>query len=152
MAMQNVSEGIGPKSIETGARSGSIGLVLLVAVLLVGAAVGLLFVGRANSDTYILALLAGLAMVGVFSLFAAAAGILRVTGSEAASPLRNAVADGSSDGILVTDPSGRVLYANAAYLTLVEARSEQEARPVERAFVGDPDLSEAVYRLVKAAR
>lgn len=152
MAMQNVSGGIEPKSTDAGPRAGSVGMVLLVAVVLVGAAIGLLFVGRGNAEGYILSLLAGLAMIGVFSLFAGAAGILRLTGADATSPLRNAVADGATDGILVTDPSGRVLYANAAYLTLVDARTEQEARPVERAFVGDPDLSEAVYRLVKGAR
>jgi two-component system cell cycle sensor histidine kinase/response regulator CckA len=152
MAMQNVSGGIEPKSGDASPRAGSVGMVLLVAVVLVGAAIGLLFVGRGNAEGYILSLLAGLAMIGVFSLFAGAAGILRLTGADAASPLRNAVADGATDGILVTDSSGRVLYANAAYLTLVDARTEQEARPVERAFVGDPDLSEAVYRLVKGAR
>src|SRR5262249_51157035 len=90
--------------------------------------------------------------IGVFALFASAAGILRLAGANTAMPLAHTVADGASDGILVTDTSGRVLYANAAYLALVDARNVQEARPVERAFVGDPDLSEAVYRLVQAAR
>lgn len=151
MAMQNVSDELQAKS-GSGPGAGSIGMVLLVALVLVGVAVGLLFVGRGHAESYILSLLAGLAMIGVFSLFAGAAGILRLAGGDVASPLRNAVADGAVDGILVTDPAGRVLYANKAYLTLVDARSEQEARPVERAFVGDPDLSEAVYRLVKAAR
>ena len=152
MAMQNVSDDMAPGARESASRSGSVGMVLLVAVGLVGAAVGLLFVSRAHADGYILSLLGGLSMIGVFSLFAGAAGILRLTGVQAANPWRNAVADGAADGILVTDASARVLYANKAYLTLVDARSEQEARPVERAFVGDPDLSEAVYRLVQAAR
>jgi two-component system, cell cycle sensor histidine kinase and response regulator CckA len=150
MAMQNVSDGYEPKA--GGPPSGSIGMVLLVAAVLVGAAIGLIFVGRQQTESYILALLGGLAMVGVFALFAGAAGILRLASGEAANPLRNAVADGATDGILVTGPSGRVLYANAAYRALVDAASDQEVRPVERAFVGDPDLSEAVYRLVQAAR
>ena len=46
-------------------RGGSIGLVLVVAVALVGAAVGLLTLGRGLADTYILGLLAFLATVGV---------------------------------------------------------------------------------------
>ena len=53
-------------------------MVLLVALALVGAAVGLLLIGRGNAGPYILALLALLAMAGVFSLFALATGILRV--------------------------------------------------------------------------
>ena len=131
---------------------GSIGLVLLIALILVGAAGGLLFIGRANAQPYILALLAVLAMVGVFLLFALAAGILRVPGREAASPLLKAVVDGAGDGILVTDAGGRVVYANAAYLTLVAAPDCDDVRPVERVFIGDPGVSESVYRLLKAAR
>jgi two-component system cell cycle sensor histidine kinase/response regulator CckA len=133
-------------------RGGSIGLVLLVALLLVGAAAGLVFIGRANAEPYILVLLAILAMAGVFLLFALAAGILRVSSREAASPLLKAVVDRATEGILVTDAGGRVLYANAAYLGLVEASNAKDVRPVERVFIGDPGVSEAVYRLLKAAR
>ena len=60
--------------------------------------------------------------------------------------------DEAVDGILVTDPRGRVIYANAAYLDLVDAADADDVRPVERVFIGDPDVSEAVYRLLKAAR
>src|SRR5262245_46645881 len=131
---------------------GSIGLVLLIALLLVGAGTRLLFVGRANAEPYILALLAALAMVGVFLLLALAAGILRVSGREAASPLLKSVVDHATEGILVTDAGGRVLYSNPAYRSLVEATDPNDVRPVERVFIGDPGVSEAVYRLLKAAR
>jgi two-component system cell cycle sensor histidine kinase/response regulator CckA len=131
---------------------GSIGLVLLIALVLVGAAAGLVFIGRANAEPYILVLLAVLAMVGVFLLFALAAGILRASGREAASPLLKSVVDHANEGILVTDAGGRVLYANPAYLALVEAADAKDVRPVERVFIGDPGVSEAVYRLLKAAR
>jgi len=131
---------------------GSIGLVLLVALVLLGAATGLIFIGRGNAEPYILAVLAVLAMVGVFLLFALAAGILRASGREAASPLIKAVVDSAGEGILVTDAGSRVLYANAAYLALVEAGGPNDVRPVERVFIGDPGVSEAVYRLLKAAR
>src|SRR5712691_1015831 len=135
-----------------GRGSGSIGLVLLIALVLVGAAAGLIFIGRAHAEPYILALLAILAMVGVFLLFALAAGILRASGREAATPLLKAVVDHANEGILVTDPGGRVLYANAAYIELTAAAGPHDARPVERVFIGDPGVSEAVYRLLKAAR
>ena len=131
---------------------GSIGLVLLIALLLVGAAGGLLFIGRANAQPYILAILAVLAMTGVFLLFALAAGILRATGRETGSPLLKDVVDSATEGILVTDADGRVAYANAAYLALVGAPATDDVRPVERVFIGDPGISEAVYRLLKAAR
>src|SRR5258705_13551966 len=81
---------------------GSIGLVLLVALLLVGAAAGLLFIGRANAQPYILALLALLALGGVFLLFALAAGILRPTNGGGGRPLRKSGVDPANEGILGT--------------------------------------------------
>jgi two-component system cell cycle sensor histidine kinase/response regulator CckA len=137
---------------QSGARGGSIGMVLLVAIALVGAAVGLLLLGRGNASPYILALLACLAMVGVFSLFALATGILRVAGKDAGNPVLKAVVDEAADGMLITDQRGRVIYANPAYLGMVDAANADDVRPVERVFIGDPDVSEAVYRLLKAAR
>src|SRR6516164_73398 len=131
---------------------GSIGVVLVIALVLVGAAGALLLIGRAKAEPYILTLLAVLATLGVFLLFALAAGILRMSGREAASPLLKAVVDHANEGILVTDAQGRVAYANAAYRDLVEASGSQDVRPVERVFMGDPAVSEAVYRLLKAAR
>ena len=150
MATQDLSET--PKLAERAERAGSIGMVLLVALGLIGAAVAFLLIGRNNAQPYILAFLSALAVIGVFSLFAGAAGILRLPGKDAGNAFASASADGAPDAIVVTDAGGRVLYANAAYLTLVAAPAAKDARPVERVFIGDPDLSEAVYRLAKAAR
>jgi two-component system, cell cycle sensor histidine kinase and response regulator CckA len=136
---------------QTGQHGGSIGFVLLIALLMVAGAAGLLLIGRNNAGPYVLGLLAVLAMIGVFLLFALAAGILRLPGREAASSPLKSVVDGAGDGILITDGNGRVLYANSAYLALVDADAD-DVRPVERVFIGNPDVSEAVYRLLKAAR
>jgi two-component system cell cycle sensor histidine kinase/response regulator CckA len=133
-------------------RSGSVLFVLLVAGILVGAATGIVVLGRSNSEPYILGFLAVLATLGVFSLFALASGILRLPASETASPLIKRLVDEGFDGILVTDADGRVLYANAAYLDLIGAADANDIRPVERVFIGDADASEAIYRLLKAAR
>ena len=138
--------------VDRSQRRGSTGMVLLVAVVLVGAAVALFFIGRGQAQLYILALLAILAMIGVFSLFALATGILRLPGKGEVNPLIKAVTDTAQDGLLVTDSAGRVVYANPTYLSMINAVDADDVRPVERVFVGDPDVSEAVYRLAKAAR
>src|SRR5688572_30805828 len=85
MATTNLNEG--RVSVDRSRRGGGIGLVLLVAAVLVGAAVGLLFVGRNDAEPYILMLLAALATIGVFSLFALASGVLRIAGKENDNPL-----------------------------------------------------------------
>src|ERR1700693_1765889 len=97
------------------ARTGSVILVLLVAALLVGAAAAFVVLGRGSAEPYILVFLAVLATVGVFSLFALACGILRLSATAAVSPLIKSVVDGAFDGVVVTDADGRVVYANAAY-------------------------------------
>jgi two-component system, cell cycle sensor histidine kinase and response regulator CckA len=134
------------------AYGGSVILVLAVAAMLVGAATAIVVLGRGHAEPYIQGLLALLATVGVFSLFAFAAGILRLSAREPVNPLIKAVLDNAFDGVVVTDQDGRVVYANAAYLDLIDAVDAQDVRPVERVFIGDADASEAIYRLLKAAR
>ena len=140
------------QSIGRTERRGSVALVLLVALALVATAVGLVLIGRTHAELYILGVLAVLGTIGVFSLLAAASGILLFAGKESGNPLIKELVDGAFDGIVVTDAVGRVLYANAAYLKLIDAADAADVRPVERVFIGDPEVSEAVYRLLKAAR
>jgi two-component system cell cycle sensor histidine kinase/response regulator CckA len=137
---------------EAGRRSGSIALVLLVAGAIIAAAVAFMTLGRAQAQPYILALLALLAMVGLFTLFAFAAGIVRFADRVADDPIMRLIADHAFDGLAVTDSRGHVVYANTAYLALTGAETAQDVRPVERVFIGNPDVSEAVFRLLKAAR
>ncbi len=146
------TQGLGTMIIPRSERRGSIALVLLVAVLLVAAAAGLMLVGRHAAGPYVTIFLAVLAVIGVFALFALAAGVLRVSVRESGAPMLKRIIDNANDGIVVTDAAGRVLFANAAYRLFADAVGEDEVRPVERVFVGDPDVSEAVYRLRKAAQ
>jgi two-component system cell cycle sensor histidine kinase/response regulator CckA len=137
--------------IDRSHATGSIGLVLLVALVLVGTAVFLLFIGRDQAEPYIVAVLAALAVIGVFALFAAASGIVEFAGRTGRNDLTRAVIDNSAEGISVADASGRVLYANRAYLDLTGADVPDDVRPLERLFTSDPDVSEAIYRLAQAA-
>jgi two-component system, cell cycle sensor histidine kinase and response regulator CckA len=133
-------------------RGGSAAFVLLVAAFLIVGATCIVVFGRNNAEPYILAFLALLGTIGVFSLFALASGILQLSSAQAGNPLTKAVVDDAIDGIVVTDSSGRVIYANSAYLDLIGAANAYDVRPVERAFIGDADAAEAIYRLLKAAR
>jgi two-component system, cell cycle sensor histidine kinase and response regulator CckA len=136
----------------TAAGGSSIILLLLVALGLIGAAAGLVVIGRDYVEAYVLTMLAILGTVGVFALFALAAGVMKFAGKDRGNPLLKAVVDGAFDGLLVTDQNGRVVYANATYLDLIGATDMRDVRPIERVFIGDPDVSESIYRLLKAAR
>ena len=85
-------------AVDRTGRRGSIILVLLVALVLIAAAAGLVIVGRERAEPYILVLLSVLGMIGVFSLFAVAAGILRALRVDAESnPILQTVVDGAVD-------------------------------------------------------
>ncbi len=141
-----------PGAPDAARRGGSIVLILMVAGAVVAAAIALMTLGRANAQPYILGLLALLATVGLFMLFAFAAGIIRFADRKVDDPILRPLADHASDALVVTDARGHVVYVNAAYLALTGAATAAEARPVERVFIGNPDVSEAVFRLLKAAR
>lgn len=138
--------------VDRAQATGSAGLVLFVAVALVGATVSLLFLGREQAEPYIIAVLAGLAVAGVFALFAYASGIVEFAGRASRNDLTKALADTGSDGVAIADASGRVVYANRAYLELTGAEHPDDVRPVERLFTSDPTVADAIYRLAQAVR
>src|SRR5262249_5386750 len=127
---------VGSTGAAAAERGGSIALVLLVAVGLIAALRAIMTLSARNAEQYTIAFLAVLASFGVFSLFAFACGILRLRATDRGNPLMKAVIDGASEAIVVTDNDGRVVYANPAYLDLIEASDAKDARPVERAFIG----------------
>ncbi len=130
---------------------GGIGYVLLLAGCLVAVAVALAFLDREAARPVILGLLAVLAVVGVFLLFALAVGMIQpARRTVAVSPIED-FADSLSDGVLVTDREGRILKANAAYCLLTGANEQADVKTIERLFVGEGETAEQIYRLSQAA-
>jgi two-component system cell cycle sensor histidine kinase/response regulator CckA len=143
--------------LEHGARSprGSFALVTALAVALLIAASGYLFLNEAAATLLVLASLGVLATVGVVALFAAAAGILQV-GRAIERPVEDgrqahAFLHNMAEGVLMTSADGKPLSANAAFLKLSGAKTAKDLHSIERLFSGNPDASEAVYRLAVAA-
>jgi two-component system cell cycle sensor histidine kinase/response regulator CckA len=133
-------------------RDGSVGLVVLLALALAMAAVGLAMVSREMAEPFVLAILAGLAVVGVFCLFAGAVGILYFGQRHARNDLTKAFVDNLPQGVLIADGAGHVLYANQSYRDLLGLDPEAAVPPPDRAFGGNPHLAEAIFRLARAAQ
>jgi two-component system, cell cycle sensor histidine kinase and response regulator CckA len=142
----------GAGSIDRSEQPGRVGLLLVLAGLLVGAAIGLSFVANEQAQSLIVWLLALLAMAGVFFLFALAIGALQLSGSAARDDITKGIVDASPDGALVGEDGGRLIYANEAYLRIASGDTFSNLVPVERILVGPPEVSEAVYRLSQASR
>src|SRR3989337_612737 len=110
-------------------RDGSVGLVVLLALALAIAAVGLAMVSREMAEPFVLAILAGLAVVGVFCLFAGAVGILHFGARQARNDVTRAFVDNLPPGALIADSTGRVLYANEAYRDLLGLDPDSSSVP-----------------------
>ena len=133
-------------------RDGSVGLVVLLALALAVAAVGLAMVSREVAEPFVLAILAALAVVGVFCLFAGAVGILYFGQRHERNDLTKAFVDNLPHGALIGDATGRVFYANNAYRDLLGLDPEAPVPPPDRAFGGNPYLAEPIFRLARAAQ
>jgi two-component system cell cycle sensor histidine kinase/response regulator CckA len=133
-------------------RDGSVGLVVLLALALAIAAVGLAIISREMAEPFVLAILAGLAVIGVFCLFAGAVGILHFGPRQARNDVTKAFVDNLPQGALIADSVGRVLYANEAYRDLLGLAPEAVVPAPDRAFAGNPHLAEAIFRLARAAQ
>ena len=134
------------------ASSGALWRVVGLSVLFVGIAVIFALMGETASSDMVLLFLGILAVIGVFSLFALAAGLFRFVGGEEKRTLSRAVVDSLPYGALVTDRDGKIAYANARYAELSKAVSRDVPVGVPRLLAGHPEASEAIYRLSRAAR
>jgi two-component system cell cycle sensor histidine kinase/response regulator CckA len=134
-------------------RGGNVGLLVTLALSLVVAAGVFALLDRSAAEPYVLGLLGLLAVVGVFSLFASAIGLIRFGAkADAQHGLAKRFIDTMGDGVCVTDAEGRIVYSNAAYGRLIRAETPSEIRTVERVFSGDPDAADVIFRLAQAAR
>lgn len=139
--------------VDRSERSGNVGLLVTLALALVMAAAIFALLDRTSAEPYVLGLLGLLAVVGVFSLFGGAVGLLKFgSKTDGQTQLARQYLDTLSDGVCVTDVKGRIVYANAAYGRLIRAESPSEVRTVERVFSGDPDAADVIFRLAQAVR
>src|SRR4029078_2131880 len=133
-------------------RDGSVGLVVLLALALAIAAVGLAIVSREMAEPVVLAILAGLAVIGVFCLFARAVGILHFGQRPARNDVTKAFVDNLPQGALIADSAGHVLYANQTYRNLLGLDAAAVVLPPDRAFGGRTHIAEQIFRLARASQ
>ena len=140
--------------IDRSQRQGSPILLLVITLMIVGAVLAVLLLDDQQHAAVITLFLAGFAAIGVIGAFLYAIGILQFAGRSARNDITKTIVDGASEGHLVLDREGKILYANGAYQALCGGVPGRLAsmRPVERLFSGSPEVSEAVYRLAQAAR
>ena len=138
--------------IDRTARLTGVGRLIVLACGLVGAAIAFALMKPENAEPLVLGLLSLLAVIGVFTLFAGAIGLIRFGGRSLGNDLTRLYVESMGDGLLLTDRDGHIIYANRAYGNLTGAASEREIRPVERVFASDTAGGDAIYRLAQGVR
>ncbi len=96
--------------------------------------------------------LGALAVIGVFCLFAFAAGLFRFASASETRTLSRAIVDSLPYGAVVTDRDGKLSYVNAQYGAFAGSVSNGVPVGVPRLFAGQSEAGEAIYRLSRAAR
>ncbi len=126
-------------------------ILLLLLVVLIAAVGSLIWLPEGVARRIVSLTIAAFAVVGVFGLLTYAFGVVHIANIGRRLDTTKAIADHSIDGLVVTDAHGRIVYANGVYRTFGASKGAA-LRPVERLFAGDPEVSEAIYRLARAAR
>jgi len=138
--------------VDQGSRPGPVTrLVVFTIVLAVAAVVFTLFRDRLG-DQFLLGLLGVLAMIGTGYLFATAIGFIQISPRSAGDELAKAFVDSMGQGLLVTDPKGSVVYANAAYAEMTGATSALDIKTVEDLLADNAEASGTIYRLAAGLR
>ncbi|MGV3552500.1 cell cycle histidine kinase CckA [Rhizobium sp.] len=128
-------------------RPGLILRVLVLAVVLIASAAAFIWFQNDLENDIVLGILGILAMAGIFFIVSAIIGFVEVMPQNRADLIPRAFLDGHSDGTVVTDRKGRVIYANAAYARLTSAQSSTEISTLETLLSRSRESTEALYRL-----
>ena len=142
---------IEPVVDRTGGLSG-VGRLIVLSFGIVGVSIGLMLVGPNRGEPFLLGLLGILAVIGVVTLFASAIGLVRFSGRGQGEDVAKSFVDTMQEGVLLADRDGRIVYANRAYADLIGATGERDLHAVDRAFSGNPDATEAIYRIAQDLR
>ncbi len=125
----------------------------LSTIFVVAAAAAVVFglFAAGSGEPLLLTILAVLAMLGLFMLFALAAGHMRIGARLPAGDVLKAALDASDEPALIASAAGHVFYWNPAQEVMFGRSESGPLAALEAAFSGDPECSQAFFRLNRAA-
>ena len=138
--------------VDQNTRPGAVTRLIVFIVVLTGAAIIFGLFRERLGDPFLLGMLGVLAMIGVGFLFATAIGFVQIAPRSTGDELSKAFVDSMSQGLLVTDTKGRVVYANRAYADMTGAESAADLKTVEGLLSDVPEASMTIYRLASGLR
>ncbi|MEW6631741.1 MAG: cell cycle histidine kinase CckA [Pseudomonadota bacterium] len=138
--------------VDQNTRPGAVARLIVFIVVLTGAAIVFGLFRERLGDPFLLGMLGVLAMIGVGFLFATAIGFVQIAPRSTGDELSKAFVDSMSQGLLITDTKGRVIYANRVYAEMTGAASAADLKTVEGLLSDVPEASMTIYRLASGLR
>ena len=138
--------------VDQNMRPGVITRLIIFIVVLTGSAIVFGIFRERLGDPFLLGMLGILAMIGVGFLFTAAIGFVQIAPRSTADELSKSFVDSMSQGLIVTDTKGRIIYANRAYATMTGATSAADVKTVEGLLSDIAEASPVIYRLASGLR
>ena len=133
-------------------RPGVITRLIVFFLVLTGASIIFAIFRERLGDPFLLGMLGVLAMIGVGYLFATAIGFVQIAPRATNDELSKAFVDSMSQGLIVTDLKGRVMYANRAYADMTGATNAADVKTVEGLLSDVPEASAIVYKLASGLK
>ncbi len=127
------------------------GVKATVAVAVAASGVLLALVASGSGQPLMITVMALLAMVGVFFLFAFAAGHVVIGERLPSEQIASALAQDFDDGLLLATPEGRAFWRNDAFDRLVGGIQGGELGALEIALSGGRGVAGGLFRLARAA-
>ncbi|MGE0653232.1 MAG: cell cycle histidine kinase CckA, partial [Alphaproteobacteria bacterium] len=138
--------------VDQNMRPGAISRLIVFIIVLTGAAFVFAIFREYLGDPFLLGMLGILAMIGVGFLFATAIGFVQVAPRSTTDELSKSFVDSMSQGLVVTDPKNRIVYANRAYAEMTGAKSAAEVKTVENLLSDVPEAAGTVFSIASAVR
>lgn len=138
--------------VDQSTRPGAVTRLVIFIVVLTAAAIVFGIFRERLGDPFLLGMLGVLAMIGVGYLFATAIGFVQITPRSTADELSKAFVDSMSQGLVVTDTKGRVVYANRAYADMTGATTVADVKTVEALLSDIPEAAPTIYRVASGLR
>ncbi|MDX2258178.1 MAG: response regulator [Hyphomicrobiaceae bacterium] len=125
---------------------------LALATLVIAAAAAILVASASPyAQTFFLIVLTGLAAAGAYFLFAIGSGLARPDGAAGSTAYAERAVEALSEAVHVLRPDGTPVWANGVARRLLAGQSSAGLPGLEAALGGGTLVSQAVYRLSRAA-
>jgi len=152
MAKQSGGEIETAPIVDQGTRPGVITRLIIFIIVLTGSALAIALFQERMGEDFLLGILGILAMIGVGYLFASAIGFIQISPRSTGDELSRSFIDSMTEGLLVTDARGRILYANRAYAELTGATSAADVKTVEALLSDNSEAAPVIERLAARLR